>query len=68
MMEELASPEGLAGQPGCRRRVAIIGSGRSGLVAARYLKYQRLISDLKNPPTDSQAKVFLEMALTSKRD
>jgi len=38
-MNEIASGERLAGQPLSRCRVAIIGSGPGGLVAARYLKH-----------------------------
>jgi dimethylaniline monooxygenase (N-oxide forming) len=38
-MNEVAFRERLAGQPLSRSRVAIIGSGPGGLVAARYLKH-----------------------------
>jgi cation diffusion facilitator CzcD-associated flavoprotein CzcO len=38
-MNEVASCEDLASQQLSRRRVAIIGSGPGGLVAARYLKH-----------------------------
>ena len=38
-MNEVASSEESAGQQVSRRRVAIIGSGPGGLVAARYLKH-----------------------------
>jgi cation diffusion facilitator CzcD-associated flavoprotein CzcO len=38
-MNEVASCEELASQQVSRRRVAIIGSGPGGLVAARYLKH-----------------------------